>query len=201
MEMQGQPIYASDANEALIFMWQKLQRGWQPPDVVTEAEYQRAKRGEYDAALTAFVLIGCAFSGNWGHGYARDKYGKNYAGVTKRGLAQKLAQMDSPFFFTSDFLQGYPPDYGCLIYCDPPYAGVSGYSGPGLEPFDHARFWERVRQLEALGHTVVVSEYQAPDDFECVLEMPTRMSMRTKDGSQEKRVERLFRWRVTSRPC
>jgi DNA adenine methylase len=193
MEMSGQPIYASDKNEALIFMWRKLQQGWQPPSTLTEETFNEIRRGGFDAALTAFASIGCAFAGKWGAGYAKEgKRGEcNFADVAKRSLANKLAQMDAPFFFVSDFLSGWPPDYECLIYCDPPYRGTEKHSITG--PFDSDQFWDRVRQLQARGHTVVVSEYQAPSDFICVLEMPYQMCVRSGSGEQEKRIERLFR--------
>lgn len=37
-----------------------------------------------------------------------------------------------------------------------------------------------------------VSEYQAPSDIPCVLEMPTRTSIRTNDRAAQNRVEKLF---------
>lgn len=191
------PRYASDANQALIFMYQRLQRGWTPPGEVSLEAYHVARQGYCDAATTAFIMVGCAFGGNWGHGYARDhrRGGRNYADGARRGLARKLSCMADVHFFAADFLEITPPELGCLIYCDPPYAGTSGYAGPGLRPFDHAAFWERVRWLTAQSHTVIVSEYAAPADFECVLEIPTITSLRLKNSQQERRVERLFRWR------
>ena len=38
---------------------------------------------------------------------------------------------------------------------------------------------------------VFVSEYEAPSEFDCVMEKPTRSRVRTKNG-QEIRIERLF---------
>ncbi len=188
-KIKGQPIYASDANAALVFMWQRLQRGWEPPNVVTEEMYQEAKAGRYDAALTAFIGFGCSFGGKWFAGYARGE-NRNWAQEASNSISQKSNRFEQAIFFCADFLTCYPPESGCLIYCDPPYEDTTAYGA--VPPFDHSRFWERVRQLESGGHTVIVSEYQAPDDFSPVVEMVTKTDMHTTSG-KDRRVERLFR--------
>lgn len=86
-------------------------------------------------------------------------------------------------------MECYVPAYGCLIYCDPPYANTSGYRSGD---FDSAAFWQRVRWLEGWGHTVIVSEYAAPDDFSCVWQQSVKANLRTRNGA-ESRTERLFR--------
>ncbi len=181
------PIFASDAHLQLIAMWQALQDGWKPPEIVTEADYQEAKAGKIDDALTAFIGFGCSFGGKWFAGYAR---GNTSPKASAKSILKKINRMDCPTFYQADFMTCYTPAFGCLIYCDPPYNGTSEYKG--IDKFDTAKFWERVRWLEENGHTVVVSEYEAPDDFGCVLEMPTYTEIRAKKG-RDSRVERLFR--------
>ena len=41
-------------------------------------------------------------------------------------------------------------------------------------------------------NTVVISEYKAPDDFLCVLEMPTKTIIRDAENKPLQSVERLF---------
>ena len=188
-KVKGQPIYASDANEALIFMWQRLQQGWQPPKVVTEEMYQQAKAGELPSQEVAFIGFACSYSGKWFAGYARGE-DRNYATEGYNRLLKTVNRLDSVHFFTANFLECYIPAYGCLIYCDPPYEDTTAYGA--LPPFDSAKFWQRVRWLEGHGHTVIVSEYQAPPDFSCVVEMPTKTDMHTRNG-KDHRIERLFR--------
>lgn len=193
-KVKGQPIYASDANSALIAMWQALQQGWEPPSEVSEEMFAQAKAGEYNAALTAFIMIGCAWGGKWGAGYARGKKkngeAKNYAEGAKNSLLAKYYRLSKTHFFVADFLTCYVPAYSCLIYCDPPYKDTAAYGA--VLPFDHSQFWERVRWLEDQSHTVVVSEYQAPDDFSCVMEITTKTNLNTNNG-KDYRIERLFR--------
>lgn len=193
-KMKGGPIYASDANGALIELWRSVVGGWQPPTRVIEFDYRLAKEGHYTAHETAFIAIGCSFGGKWFGGYARDGEGgtRNYAGEASRSLQYKANRFDkSVHFFAADFLTCYVPAYGCLIYCDPPYAGTTGYGNVPI--WDVDKFWKRVRLFERRGHVVIVSEYEAPDDFSCVLEIPTKIGMETKSGDK-RRVERLFRW-------
>ena len=52
-----------------------------------------------------------------------------------------------------------PP--GAVIYCDPPYAGTSGYNGTA---FDHEAFYGWAR-AQSRTHFLFVSEYSMPEDF------------------------------------
>lgn len=74
-----------------------------------------------------------------------------------------------------------------LVYCDPPYENQKQIS---RIKFDHTEFWDTMRQW-AKSNTVVISEYYAPDDFRCVLEMPTKTDIRNSSGRLS-RIERLF---------
>ncbi len=185
-----EPIFASDVHPELIAMWQALQKGWIPPDTVNEETYQKAKAGKFDNALTGFIGFACSFGGKWWGGYARNNSNDNYAEWAKQSLLQKIIHMDHPVFFQANFFECYTPALGCLIYCDPPYNGMTGYKG--TDKFNTVQFWERVRWLEENGHTVVISEYEAPEDFGCVLEMPTKTGLQTKNGKSS-RIEKLFR--------
>ena len=184
------PNYASDSNAALIAMWQKLQEGWIPPGVVSEAEHAAAKRGEYPLHLEAFIRFGCGFGGDWDGGYARGN-SSNYAAQSQRSLLAKLGKLRPFTFFQADFMTTDPPGSSCLIYCDPPYNSTTGYGA--VEPFDSSAFWRRVVGLEGQGHTVIVSEYHAPPGFTSVLEMRTKTDMHTTNGKAP-RIERLFRY-------
>lgn len=183
--------YAYDKHAGMIALWQALQDGWMPPGDVSEAEYRLAQAGAYsvDAALETFILIGCSFSGKSGHGYARGENERNYALNARRSLLQKLKRLRDVTFAHADFFEWQPPESQMLIYCDPPYLDTSGYSVGGL---DHPAFWQRVRELCDDGHDLYISEYRAPDDMRCVLEMPTKTELRTKKNGRETRVERLF---------
>lgn len=177
----------SDANEPLIRMWQAVQKGWAPPATVSEAEYAAAKRGELSPELTAFIGFGCSFGGKWFGGYARGGEGRSYASNAANSIASRLGGITSAHFDVADYRRIVPRP-GSVIYCDPPYAHTTGYSAVG--DFDSGEFWAWARAISA-NHTVIVSEYVAPEDFVCVAEFATKLDMRDNSGKSP-RIERLF---------
>ena len=54
---------------------------------------------------------------------------------------------------------------GALVYCDPPYAGTTRYS---KSSFDNLKFWGIIRKW-SVDNWVFISEYNAPDNFRCVI--------------------------------
>ena len=183
-EMTGKRI-ASDGNIALIAMYQALQDGWQPPEFVSEETYKSTKDiMELSDPMTAFCGIGCCFGG-----YARSDVPRNYASNCKNSLMKQLPLIQD-VKFESRLFQDWNPK-NALIYCDPPYAGTTQYGA--FDGFDHKLFWDKVRHWITLGNTVVVSEYDAPEDFKCVAEFTSQMGMSVGDAvTRPKRVERLF---------
>jgi DNA adenine methylase len=186
-EMSGYRI-ASDSNEALIAMYVALQDGWLPPENVSEELYAEYK-AKQDCAdpLTAFIGIGCSFGGKWFAGYARQK-GYNFAAGGRRALQKQLPLLSGVHFFAQDYRDWHPSNN--LIYCDPPYKNTTGYK----DKFDHEYFWETMREWSKK-NTVVISEYQAPQDFACVLEIPTKSTLRNAENKPIQSVERLFMYR------
>lgn len=81
---------------------------------------------------------------------------------------------------------------GCLIYCDPPYDNTTKFTG--TPDFNTEKFWN-VMRLWSQNNDVYISEYVAPEDFECVLEMPTKIDIRNKKNQMEKRIEKLFKYK------
>ena len=186
------PRYCSDGCYELIEMWKALQDGWQPPRVVSEEMYADAKDGKFAPALTAFIGFGCSWGGKFFRGYARpNKHHTNYASESVNSLSDKLVHLDGVRFLYLDY-KNPPPGVGFMIYADPPYAGTEGYNRRLNIPFSTFDFWKHARAWAAAGHTVIVSEYNAPADFVCVREMATRTDLETIGGGKDPRIERLF---------
>lgn len=80
-----------------------------------------------------------------------------------------------------------PP--GAVIYADPPYNNTTGYSG---ERFDSSEFWRAMRLLADTGHTVFVSEQEAPPGIECIWEKPFTRTLDRNKGNQFTVTEKLF---------
>lgn len=177
---------ASDLNPHLICMYEQLQLGWIPPDHVSEDTYNYYREFKPDNdPMTAFCGIGCSFGGKWFGGYARSG-SRNYA-LNAANSLNRLRPLIKDVFFTSRGYREINPK-NCLIYCDPPYKGTTALYGG---PFNHDIFWGTMR-IWSLSNDVLISEYVAPDDFECVLEIPTKTDMRV-DGGKETRIEKVFR--------
>ena len=77
------------------------------------------------------------------------------------------------------------PD-GCVVYCDPPYAGTDGY-GLHKSAFDQEAFWNWARKCERL---LFISEYSAPVDFVPIEEVPHRSRLSATTNNSV--TERLF---------
>ena len=80
-----------------------------------------------------------------------------------------------------------------IIYCDIPYQGTKQYSIS--KDFNHSKFWNWCIEKAKQGHTVFVSEYNAPDDFECVWQKEAKSSLSAngKIGGNKLSVEKLFK--------
>lgn len=183
--------HANDNNPYLIAMFVALQNGWIPPAVVTEDEYNHIKRNrdKYPPELVGFVGVACAFGGGWLNSYAKDKTQREYSQEGFNSVMRDLPLIKGIKFTSLDYRHiGYKPH--SFIYCDPPYANTRGYK----VGFDNSLFWSWVRQMSRDGHTVFVSEYNAPTDFECVWSY-TRNSMFDKKSYNKTYTEKLFKWR------
>ena len=176
----------ADGMPDLMLMWKALQRGWVPPDDVSREEYQALRTAD-SSALRGFVGFGCSFGGKWFGGYATGE-GRNYGRETKLSILKRATTMGHAKLRIGDYRDWDVPS-DAFVYCDPPYAGTTGYKGaPG---FDSEEFWLTVEKWARGGAAVYVSEYTAPDGVECVWERTANVSLR-KD-SNVAAVERLFR--------
>ena len=187
-EIKAEDRYASDYNPWLITLWQELQKGWTPPENVSEELYkQYQKELPVDDPMTAFCGFGCSFAAKWFGGYGRDNTGRNYATNASRALVNHLPHIATAQFKFCSYKDLDPAK--SLIYCDPPYQDTTSYGA--VESFNHDEFWQKVRDWSKR-NTVLVSEYQAPEDFVCVQEFQSKMGLRNKSGGQETRAEKVF---------
>lgn len=180
------PRFGSDINTPLITMWKALMAGWVPPDTVSEELYKEYKNSKpMGDPLTAFIGIGCSYSGKWFGGFARDGTGRNYCKNAKNQLLKKKGKLLHSVIRFGCYWEWCP--VGMLIYCDPPYEDTTQYDY--CKGFDHGKFWDTMRDWSK-NNDVYISEYKAPDDFKCVLEIETKTDMHEK--SKSIRIERLF---------
>lgn len=190
-KVQADVKILNDKHSYLIAMWQALQNGWTPPDVVTKEEYYRVKANmDENPALAGFVGFGCSFGGKWWGGLASNKKGDNYCARAERSLLKDLSGLQAATFTCLDYKNVEIP-YGAVVYADPPYANTTGYT---LGKFDTDEFWDYMRQLSKRCD-VYISEESAPDDFECVWSQELTRTLDYNKSNQPKKVEKLFKYK------
>lgn len=182
--------FATDLSEDLILMWQAIQSGWDPPTSVSEPEYGYLKHAA-PSPLRGFVGYGLSFAGKWFGGYARNNRGDDYCKQAKTSLLKIRESIRGVVFANCSYSLFDASVTDCLIYCDPPYLNTTKYR---FGEFNHPAFWQWVRD-RSRDNIVVVSEYTAPEDFECVLEINTTTDLRDTRGAMSPRTEKLFRLR------
>jgi DNA adenine methylase len=184
-KVQGHRI-ANDYNEYIAEMWNALvNRDWQPPNTITEEEYNDIKKnkGKYPMELVGFCGVALTFCSTWFGTYARNKRGTNYAMEGRKNLMKQVEELQGTLIYNGSYDELSLPS-NSIIYCDPPYEGVFGYK----DKFNHTDFWQWRREKSKQGHKVYISEYNAPKDFKLLhsVELPTNMNAKHKTKPTEK---------------
>lgn len=188
------PRIANDDHPYIIPLFQAIQNGWEPPDHITEIEYQHIKNHpeKYDPALVGFAGFGCSYSGKWFGGYARGKQSngkpRNYCLESKKNILQQRDKLHGIVLYNRNY-DDFPIPEHSIIYCDPPYQNTVKYNK--TNKFDHKKFWMWCREQINLGHQVYVSEYQAPDDFIEIWNKKVNNTLNQNTG-EKTGIERLF---------
>lgn len=179
----------NDRHQYLIALLQGVQRGYELPESITPEQYRHIREHkDDDPTLAGFVGFGCSFGGKWFGGYARNATGTNYAAQSKRSLLKDMATLQDATFVCADYRRVCIPPRA-VIYADPPYNNTTGYHG---DHFDSAEFWIAMRLLADTGHTVFVSEQEAPPDIQCVWERKFTRTLDRNKSNQFSVTEKLF---------
>lgn len=175
---------ARDKDPYIVNLMRAVQDGWEPPSSVSEELYKSIKENpeEYPQALVGFVGYGCSFGGKWFNGYARGG-GRNHAEESRNNLLKMRPKLQGIHISSGDYsvFRGE----GNTYYCDIPYANTTKYK----TDFDYTRFWNWARKMSECNY-VFISEYSAPEDFECIWEKKHKVGIDTKVHSE--RIEKLF---------
>ncbi len=188
-KVEGNRI-GSDNNEYVISLFHGLQKGFIPPNRISEIEYEAAKNNRTVTPLTAFIGFCCSYSGKWFGGYARgwsEMNGpRNYCLEAKKNLLKQLPDIKEIHFKCESYEHLHIPP-NSLIYCDPPYEGTTKYK----DSIDYNIFWEWCRNKHKEGHDIFISSYIAPSDFICLWQKEIVSSL-TRDTGGKTGIECLF---------
>lgn len=178
---------ASDLNHYLIELLKKLQDGWIPPQQITEEQFLDMKKNpsNYSDHLIGYVGFQLSFGAMWFSSYRKDNIGKrNYSLEAFNNVMKQVPNLDGINFVCKSYKDiNYPNN--STIYCDPPYKDTIKYNA--VNSFNHDDFWDWCREMTHKGHTVFISEYNAPDDFKCIWEKKLQNGL-----GKKKNTEKLF---------
>lgn len=181
-------LQLSDIHADLVQMWDRAtHHNWVPPASIDRAEWERLRDGP-ECPERTFAGFGASFRGKWWGGHYTDD-GESDVNTNQRGVIRKARHMRmTPATFTTRAYHECEPSPGDVVYCDPPYAGTTGYDA--TDPFDHQRFWSWCETMSKWGVHVLVSEFTAPETWAPVF---TVEHTSTVDVSSAKRdVESLY---------
>ena len=187
-----------DIHRQLIALLQYAQEyGDLLPERILEDTYNEVKNNKekYEDWYLGLVGFCSSFGAKYFGGYARDGKGDNSgkwsAGAIKN-LKKQIPKLKNIKFQCCSFLD-LPKDKirGYVIYCDIPYKGTTKYK---TEEFPYEKFYEWAKEM-SIHNTVLISEYNMPDEFECIWEKEHRTLIDSNKSSGDKdniRVERLY---------
>lgn len=179
----------ADNNKYLIALLEAVQNGQELPEHITKDEYIAVKtnKDNYPDWYVGFVGFVCSFRGKFLGGYSgyyNTKTGiqRNYIMERKNNL---LKQNLNRIKLVCSSYENLDIPANSIIYCDPPYNGTTKYK----DSFDSDAFWQWCRDKAKEGHTVYVSEYNAPEDFKCIWEKQINSNL---GGTSKTATEKLF---------
>lgn len=182
----------SDNNRYLIAMWNKMKKGWIPPEHISKEMYLEIKEDKenYEEELVAIAGFCATYNAKWFGGYAgivNTKAGtvRNYYDESVRNILKQIDEVGDVEFLNADYTK-FSNYEDSMIYCDPPYEGTTKYN---TGDFHHERFWEWVRDVSNK-NIVLVSEYNAPSDFKCIYEK--KLTTTLDKSSRKTDTEKLY---------
>lgn len=192
--------YGSDNHKYLIEFLDALSKGYEPPKHISEEEYKYIKthQEEYEAKFLGYVGFQLSYGAKWFDTFRRDKQGKRkYDEEAYRNVMKQAPNLKGIKFKCCSF-QDLPKEKinGYVIYCDPPYKGTAKYS---TGEFQYEEFYEWCREMSK-NNIVLISEYDMPEDFECIWEKEHKCLLYSEKKScddKNERIERLYTYKAS----
>ena len=181
----------ADSNKYLVSLLNEMSKtDFKSPDI-DESLFLDIKenKSNFDDWIVGYAGFQLSFGAMWFSGYRKDRQGvRNYSNEAMRNVDKQSKKLKGILFKHSLYEDLRIPAES-IIYCDPPYENTAKYKA--VDSFNHADFWQWCRDKAKEGHTVFVSEYNAPDDFKCIWQQELNVSV-AKNGKHKKAVEKLF---------
>jgi DNA adenine methylase len=174
---------AGDMNESVCMMWGAVQTGWVPPGSCSQEKYNELQNDRASSAQKGYIGHQFSFGGQYFVGFiGKYKGGQTFFKTVPAKICKIAEELIDVEFSYGSYTQFSDLD-NYIIYCDPPYVNTRCKYA---EKFDSESFWDWVREMSKT-NVIFVSEYSAPDDFECVFEnKKTNVSNGRKASGREK---------------
>ena len=193
--------YGSDVNDELItlltYMKDNPKISIAPQDCSFEhyADVRESRKNkdcryskEYIALIGYFASYGGRF---FDGGYGKDPTGKRNIYRERLNVALKQAPNLKGINFKCCSWEDYNiEDFeNCVIYLDPPYRDTKTYNS--MNGFNYEKFYDFCREL-GKNNYVFISEYNMPNDFECVWSKEVKVLQKSDRTKGDVAVEKLF---------
>lgn len=176
-------VIANDINTDIIIMWQSLKsKEWILPDSFSKEIYLNYKKSIINSPERGFYGVACAYSGIF---YAGFRHKKIYFERSRKSIMNISNFLDNITFTNKNYTEFEPENM--TIYCDPPYLS-NKFGSKYFNDFDSELFWNTMRRWSK-NNLVIISEYIAPSDFECIWEKKIKSTFSKKTTI---RTEKLF---------
>ena len=197
----------TDINPYLIELFKGLQKGRAlifdiPKTLYDKArtEYNNKTTNEFDLFTIAWIgymasANGRFFEGGYS-GISKTKIGtsRNYINESISNIQKQVSRIQNIHFVCSSY-ENLDIPKNSIIYCDIPYKNSKQYSFS--KDFDYDKFWNWAREKAKQGHQIFISEYNAPDDFECLWQQEVKSSLSANGitGGNKVSIEKLFKYK------
>ena len=153
----------------------------------TELQYKELRKND-EYKHKGYISFAVSFGGKFMGGYSKNNRGDDYVARAYRQAIKQSQKLQDIKLINCSYDELDIP-YDSIIYCDPPYENTTSYK----DKFNHSKFWQWCRDMANKGHKIFISEYNAPDDFECIKEIKTKTVLNK--NSQDERIEKLFTYK------
>lgn len=168
------PRIGNDINRHLIDLYIDASNGWLPEHVksISKEYFLEVRDKMSESSFRTFLLMQAGFGQSVGINLNRINP-RNFEKKTNSEYNSqvRLANVNFPklkgaLFFNKNYWDLEIPD-NSIIYCDPPYYGIETKYH---QEFNSREFFDWCEKKSSEGHTVFVSELNAPKNFKCVWE-------------------------------
>lgn len=150
--------------------------------------------GKYPQEYVALIGYSASYGGRYyDGGYGRDP--KGVRNIYKERITNFKTQ--TPYlkdieFNVMDYKDLDISKYNnCVFYLDPPYRNTKNYS---RQLINYEEFYDFCRELSK-NNIVLISEYNMPDDFECIWEKSKKVMQKSDRKTGEIATERLYKYK------